>query len=100
KLEVEDLQAGHTVICPQCKSQNPVPGNIPHMGIVCNNCRNEMHIDVSLGGTMQRCPNCGSMVAVPEIGEKQVFGGCMNLMALLVAVVTTGAVGLVYLIRG
>jgi DNA-directed RNA polymerase subunit RPC12/RpoP len=101
QLEIDDSQMGHTVVCPQCKSQNQAPGtNIPHMGVVCNNCGNEMHIESAFAGTMQRCPSCGAMVAVPELGKTSVLGGCMNVVALFVAIVTTGLLGLIFAIRG
>jgi DNA-directed RNA polymerase subunit RPC12/RpoP len=101
KLEVHDTQAGHKIVCPQCKSVLDVPGSdIPHMGVLCNNCGNETSFDISLGGTMQRCPHCGSMVVVPKWGGEGETGGCLGLFGTILIIAMTGLAGAVWLVQG
>lgn len=95
KLQIDDAQAGHKIQCPMCKTLQDVPGsNVPHMGVQCTACGNEMNVDATHAGTMQRCSNCGAMVLVPSMGKED-NQGCLGVVVLFVAIVTTGAAFLI-----
>jgi DNA-directed RNA polymerase subunit RPC12/RpoP len=95
KLQIDDNQAGHKIVCPMCKSLQDVPGsNVPHLGIQCTACGNELSIDATQAGTMQRCPSCGAMVMVPSMGKEDAEG-CFGLIVMLIALLGTGAAFLI-----
>jgi predicted RNA-binding Zn-ribbon protein involved in translation (DUF1610 family) len=89
KLQIDDGQAGHKILCPQCQKLQDVPGiAAPHFGVLCNNCGQEMNVDAHALGQMARCPNCGAMTVVP--GESKDGAGCTGLVALVITILTTG----------
>jgi DNA-directed RNA polymerase subunit RPC12/RpoP len=97
KLQIDDSQAGHKILCPQCQKIQDVPGvPAPHFGVICTTCGKEMDVDAHSLGKMARCPHCGGMTMVP--GQSKDAEGCLGLVAVLLTILTTSLTGLAWLV--
>jgi pimeloyl-ACP methyl ester carboxylesterase len=66
RIEVEDVLAGQTMLCPKCATELHVP--VSHdLKFTCTNsdCRQHVVVDVAEAGRFVKCPSCGKALRVP-----------------------------------